>query len=220
MALTQKDFEIENIASRDPGYLLTKEITEAGIPRIYLTDYLIRHPNYERLERGVYVDTSVVTPDNFYILSLHKSAVFSYFSALHLLGVTENKVQPNIFDITLPAGYNKGRVQGKNTGKNRFVEGENLRVHFTPRSKMQLGLETVKTQLGHNVPCFCAERSICEIEKHRKYFDEMQYHLAIRSFFGWEKMNTSRLLEFASEFNVFPAIWDYLNTIDSRKPVK
>ena len=214
MALTQKDNEIDAVASHDPGYLLTKEITDANIPRVYLTDYLVRHPNYERIERGVYVDTSMVTPDNFYILSLHKSVIFSYFSALHLLGVMDNKVQPAVYDITLPAGYNKGRIQGKNTGGNRFVEGKNLRVHFTQRDKMQYGVETVKTSLGHTVSCFCAERSICEIVKHRKDFDEMQYHFAVKSCFNWENLNTAKLLAFAADFKVFPSIWDYLNTID------
>ena len=142
MSFESHDDEIEVLAGKDPGYLLTRDILAAGIPHIYLYDYLERHPEYVKMENGVFVDTGRITPDLFYIMRLHKKVVFSYMSACYLHGMTGLDVPPLIYEINLTHGYNKSRINSKDhepgDGKKKpariLIEGKNLKVHLTTKS--------------------------------------------------------------------------------------
>lgn len=216
MPLTSKDDSIERIAAKDPGYLLTKDILAADISHPYLYDYLERHPEFERIERGIYVNTSIKNPDNMYILYLKRKVIYSHLSALFLLGIIEKEVEPAVFDVTFPHNYNRGRMHGNNLDINRFVEGENLNAFVCSSSDLEKGIVEAKTIYGHTVKCYCADRAVCEVVKDRNRFSDKQYREAINGYFDKAKCECkdfTELLMYADMFKVRETMMDYINLL-------
>ena len=226
MPLDLHDAAIEELANADPGYLFTRDVSNAGIDRPYLYDYLVRHPEYERMERGVYVDTSRITPDNFYLLSLRKKKIiFSHVSALILTGVLKRYTQPDQMEITLPWNYNRCLLHEKedesgNSTKRRFVEGKNVLVHTCESAMVwKDGITEGTTLFGHTVRCYRKERAICEVIRDKDEYSHTVYKEAIRSFFktngdaGSHPWDGKLLLIYASMFGVSDTVMDYLNIL-------
>ena len=168
MGLAAHDEAIEKLAEKDPGYLFTKDVSDAGIGRPYLYDYLSRHPEYKRMERGIYVDTSRTIPDDFYLLSLRKKKIiFSHLSALILSGVIKRDIAPTKMEITLPWNYNRYFLQDSeeedgSVSRRRFTEGRNVLVHTCESDKIwKDGITTASTLQGHQVRCYRKQRAIC-----------------------------------------------------------
>ena len=220
MPLTSKDDSIERIAAKDPGYLLTKDILAANISHPYLYDYLERHPEYERIERGIYVDTSKKNPDNMYILFLKRKVIYSHITALFLLGIISKEIEPAVFDVTFPHNYNRGRMHGNNVDINRFVEGENINAFVCSSADLEKGVVEAKTIYGHIVRCYCADRAVCEVIKDRNKFSDKQYREAINGYFDKTRNGSSDysdLLKYADMFKVRSSVMDYINLLGYAK---
>lgn len=212
MALTTKDILIEKIAEKDKGYLLTRDILRAGISHVYFYDFLERHPEYTRQENGVYINESIVTPDYFYILSLHKKKlIFCGMSACYLLGLTGSVFLPSFYEVTFPSGYNRNRLKGKETGSDLFIEGKNLKVFYAKPKDMEAGSFFASTPLGHEVKVYQKEKAICQVIKNKNDYEPKLYRTVIRSFFSDPNVHTMQLTSFAREYKVYEQVMDYIN---------
>lgn len=213
MGLDKYDAQIEEIAKKDPGYLLSRDVREANIPSPNFLDFLSRHPEYEKQERGVYVDESVATPDKFYLLSYHKNVTYSHMSALYLHGLTGEHYLPDTYEITVPYAYNLNRMKGKNPVNNFFEEGRNLIVHQVYTKELNKGREEVTTPLGHKVVCYCADRAICEVVKNKNSYEMSLFKTVLKAYFSKPDLNSMRLAEYASMFEISDQMFEYMNLL-------
>ena len=209
MARTQFDDEIIALSEKDPGYILSKDVSAAGIEHTYFSDFLIRHPEFVRQERGVYVNQFITEPDTYYILTLHKSVTFSHLTALFLHGIVPME-EKGMSDITLPHAYNKGRMQGNNDGPNMFVENDNIRIFRIYKKDYNRGRVEVNTPYGHKVIAYCPERAVCELISQKSVYGLSNYAKGIKGFFTQDKINLMQLEEFADLFDVKDAVAEYL----------
>ena len=94
---------IVNFIKNSKSVITSKDFKENKISYYYINK-MIENNYIKRIATGIYGKTDSFD-DEFYILQQrYKKAVFSYNTALYLMGETE--VTPDKFDITIPREYN------------------------------------------------------------------------------------------------------------------
>ena len=101
--------------------ITNKQAERIGIKRHVLAS-LAQKGELERVKNGVYKKKDAVD-DDFAAISLsNEQVVFSFHTALYLLGFSDRI--PNAFHISVPQGYNAGYI------KRKFL---NIKVHYIKR---------------------------------------------------------------------------------------
>lgn len=80
--------EINKILNDKNGTLLTSDLKNHNIPRLYLT-LMVRDKLIERVERGVYVSTSHIQDEMYAYQKKYPQIIYSHETALFLYGLTD-----------------------------------------------------------------------------------------------------------------------------------
>ncbi len=153
--------------------------------------------NCERVAKGVYL-ASDAWQDDLYIISLqYKKIVYSHDTALYLLGLSER--EPICFTVTIPRGY-KVDYKGKSP----------LKKVTAVEERYSLGLDTAVTPYGHAVPCYNAERTLCDIFRTDTEMQEKKF--AVKEYLNGKK-NLPRLMEYAKTLQVEKKIKQYMEVL-------
>ena len=195
MKVNKKEI-IEAKILQNQGIIQIADIVAEGISKQYAIKYL-QDRNYERIAKGVYM-ASDAWQDDLYIISLqYKKIVYSHDTALYLLGLSER--EPSYFTVTVPRGY-KVDYRGKSPLKKVTVVEE----------RYSLGMDTVATPYGHIVPCYNAERTLCDIFRTDIEMQEKQF--AVKEYLNGKK-NLPRLMEYARLLHVDKKIKQYVEVL-------
>ena len=187
---------IEEKILQNQGIIRIADIVAEGISRQYAIRYL-QDRNYEKVAKGVYLATDA-WQDDLYIISLqYKKIVYSHDTALYLLGLSER--EPICFTVTVPRGY-KVDYKGNSPLKKVTVVEE----------RYFLGIDTAVTPYGHTVPCYNAERTLCDIFRTDTEMQEKQF--AVKEYLNGKK-NFPRLMEYAKTFRVEKRIKQYMEVL-------
>ena len=176
------------------GYLITKNVTDNNIPRIYLTK-LIKENKIERVSRGVYIKKNVLVDEFVVLQSKSKYAIYSNTTALYLHGFS-NRI-PIKYDITIKSGY-KGSLQKE----------ENVNLFYTKNELLDLGVINYKLDSGNIIRVYDLDKTICDIIKNKKKIDAEIFNKAIREYFYSQKKNTLKLYEYAKKMNIYNKVRD------------
>lgn len=176
------------------GYLITKNVTANGIPRIYLTK-LIKENKIERVSRGVYIKKDVLVDEFVVLQRKSKYAIYSNTTALYLHGLS-NRI-PIKYDITTKSGY-KGSLQKE----------ENVNLFYTKNELLDLGVINYKLDSGNIIRVYDLDKTICDIIKNKKKIDAEIFNKAIREYFYSKKKNTLKLYEYAKKMNIYNKVRD------------
>ena len=153
--------------------------------------------NYERIAKGIYLAQNA-WQDELYIISLqYKKIVYSHDTALYLLGLSER--EPICFTVTIPRGY-KADYKGNGSLKRVTVVEE----------RYSLGIDTATTPYGHTVPCYNAERTLCDIFRTDTEIQEKQ--VAVKEYLNGKK-NLPRLMEYAKILHIEKKIKQYMEVL-------
>lgn len=195
MKVNKKEI-IEAKISQNQGIIQIADIVAEGISKQYAIKYL-QERDYERIVKGVYLAPDA-WQDDLYIISLqYKKIVYSHDTALYLLGLSER--EPIGFTVTVPRGY-KVDYQGMSPLKKVTAVDE----------RYLLGLGTAATPYGHTVPCYNAERTLCDIFRTDTEMQEKQF--AVKEYLKGKK-NLPRLIEYAKMLHVEKKIKQYMEVL-------
>ncbi len=187
---------IEAKILQNQGIIQISDIVTEGISKQYAIKYL-QDRNYERVAKGVYLAPDA-WQDDLYIISLqYKKIVYSHDTALYLLGLSER--EPIYFTVTVPRGY-KVDHRGKSPLKKVTVVAK----------RYSLGIDTAVTPYGHTVPCYNAERTLCDI--FRTDTEKQEKRFAVREYLNGKK-NLPRLMEYAKIFHIEEKIRQYMEVL-------
>lgn len=187
---------IETRILQNQGIIQISDIVAEGVSKQYAIKYL-QDRGYERVAKGVYLAPDA-WKDDLYIISLqYKKIVYSYDTALYLLGLSER--EPFCLTVTIPRGY-KVDYKGQSPIKKVTVVEE----------RYPLGMDTVITPYGHIVPCYNAERTLCDIFRIETDAQEKQF--AVREYLNG-KRNLPRLMEYAKMLHVEKKIKQYMEVL-------
>ena len=185
----------------ESNIITNKQAEEIGIKR-YILALLAQKGKLERVKNGVYKKKDAVD-DDFAAISLNnEQVVFSFHTALYLLGFSDRT--PNVFHISVPQGYNTGHI------KRKF---SNIKVHYVKIDFFDLGISKTKTPLGSSVKCYNMERCICDIVLERKSVDKQIFIDAMTGYFKSKDKNTRNLIKYSRILGIEDEIRKYTEVL-------
>ena len=194
MSVLEKYFLENNI-------ITNKQAEAIGIKRHTLA-LLARKGEIERIKNGVYKKKDAVD-DDFAIISLNNEyVVFSFHTALYLLGFSDRT--PNIFHISVPQGYNVEHIKRKCS---------NIKAHYIKRELFHLGACEIKTPLGVQVKCYNIERCICDIVAERKSVDKQIFTDTMTGYFKSRDKNIRNLIKYSRVLGIEDEIRKYMEVL-------
>lgn len=165
------------------GSIGTREAARMGISRGLLSKW-VQAGKVCRVARGVYQAPGAVADDLEILFQLAPRAVLSHESALYFRGMSGRC--PVRHSITLPTGTNPPRA----------FAGR-VKAYYVKEEWLGAGAGRVRTPSGALVPCYDAERTLCDILRSRGRIDEETLNDALRRYAAAADKDLHRLAEHA-----------------------
>lgn len=187
---------LKQLVDNNNGVISTKMVTETGIPRIYLSEF-VKKGMLERYERGIYISTQG-NEDQMYCFQMRFSqATFSHESALFLQQYIKKMPEQPV--VTVKTGTNTKNLV--NTG---------ARVHSIRPNLYTLGEIERKTRYGRSVRTYDIERSICDIIRTRSRIDSDIIVSTLKKYNDSPEKDFSKLIAYAEKLKVAKILNSYL----------
>lgn len=191
--------KILKILKDNNGIVTTKEVEENNIDKIYLTR-LVKKGVIDKIKRGLYVSKNS-WGDEYFNLVYGTTAIYSYETALYLLGLCESV--PLKYNLSVPRGYNAS-----------LNYNDKVILHFVKREYLEVGKVNIKSPQGQMITCYNAERTICDLLKDKQNQDIETLKYAISEYLKDKKSrDLPKLMEYAKTFNVEGALNNYLEVL-------
>ncbi|HUW63370.1 MAG TPA: type IV toxin-antitoxin system AbiEi family antitoxin domain-containing protein [Spirochaetia bacterium] len=191
--------KLEKLIQQNSGVISTKDVTEAGIPRTYLSEFVKRRI-LERLERGVYI-TKDCHDDEMYRLQIkYEQAIFSHDTALFLHDLTDR--DPIQHSVTVKTGYNT-----------KNIKASGVKVYTIKKELYDLGLISTETPFNRAVKTYDMERTICDIVRSRSQMDIVVLTDALRRYTKRKDKNLPQLMRYADKLRITNVLRKYLEVL-------
>jgi predicted transcriptional regulator of viral defense system len=191
--------KLNNLIDENGGLILTKQLSEAGIPRVYLSS-LVHAGLLVKLERGVYIARDGYDDELYRYQVKYEKAIYSHETALFLHDLTDR--DPIKYSVTVPEGYNASHLRALN-----------FKVYSIKKTLYSLGLSESKTAFGRAVKCYNLERTICDVVKHRNQIDIAVISDAVKRYAVRKDRNVPQLMRYAEKMRVVKPISNYLEVV-------
>lgn len=192
--------KIKKIADENNGFIKTSTVESAGISRPMLRKY-VADCKLEQIRKGLYVLADDLA-DEFALIQIQSTkAVFSYGTALYLLGLSDRT--PHIFDISVPQGTNISRLKRDN---------QNIRCHYVQPDVYDVGITEITSPQGAVVRLYDKERCICDLIKDKDKVDIQIYTQAIKDYFN-TKADRRKLLKYSKALGVEEKVRTYMEVL-------
>lgn len=189
--------QLDNLMEANEGLLLTKEVVSAGISKPVFYDY-VKSRDLHCVGHGMYLSRDAWW-DPFYLLHLScPQIIFSHDVALYFHDLTDR--EPMQHTVTVKTGYNPSRLK----------KNYNAQVYTVKEDLYKVGLITMKTDYGHDVPIYDMERTICDVIRSRRNIEIQTYQDALKWYVRSRDKNLRRLMNYAELFHVEKMLRQYL----------
>ena len=190
--------QIENYVKKNNGIITAAYCRENNIPTIYL-NRLVSDGILIKTASGLYI-TEEADYDEFYFFQYRfKKTVFSYETALFLLGMTD-KI-PEVMDITVQNNYKFNNDIKK------------INIHYVNKKIFDSGTVEATTMYGNPVRVYSYERILCDFIAHKEKMDVETYVKLIRSYSKYEKKDIHKLYEIAALMNVQKPVKEVMEVV-------
>jgi len=196
--MTYKE-KLNDLITENEGLILTKQLSEAGIPRVYLSN-LVDDGLLVRLERGVYIARYGYDDELYRYQVKYEKAIYSHETALFLHDLTDR--DPIKYSVTVPESYNASHLRALN-----------FKVYSIKKALYNLGLSESKTAFGREVKCYNVERTICDIVRHRNQIDIAVISDAIKRYAVRKDRNVPQLMRYAEKMRVVKIVSSYMEVV-------
>lgn len=192
-------YELEKMARKNGGVLLTRETVAAGISKPMLAEF-VKQNAYERVWRGIYCSQECWR-DELYLLQLRcPKIIFSHDTALFLLDMTDQ--EPFRYSATATTGYNPGHLTS-----------EGIKVFTVKKELFNLGVIDSFTPFGHKVAVYGPERTLCDMLRSRNEMEIQSILDSLKSYVRRKDKNLNKLMEYAKLFHVDRRLYQYMEVL-------
>ncbi|WP_067139485.1 type IV toxin-antitoxin system AbiEi family antitoxin domain-containing protein [Oceanivirga salmonicida] len=185
--------KIINYLEKSGGIITSKYCVLNEIPSVYLTR-LVRDNILKKISQGIYVTENADFDELYFFQLRYKKTIFSYYTALYLLGLSDKIIQ-NI-DVTVESGYKFNEIM------------PNVNIKYVKKSLFKLGVIEVETMFGNKVRTYCFERIICDFIKNKNNIDIEIYAKIIRKYINYKNKNLELLYEIASKMGILKEVME------------
>jgi predicted transcriptional regulator of viral defense system len=191
--------KLDELIKSTNGLISTKMVSEAGIPRIYISKF-VKDNIIERKERGVYVARDYCDDEIYRQQMRHGQAVYSHETALFLHKFFSKK--PKSLSMTVKTGFNT-----------KSLRNNGVKVYSIKKDLYSLGIITIETGVGRAVNVYDIERTICDIVRSRSQIDNETLNSSLRMYIKHSRGNLSRLMSYAEMFSIKKVLKGYLDVL-------
>jgi hypothetical protein len=198
MMIMDYEKQIEKHLKDSGGIITSLYCRENGIPTVYLSR-LVEKGVLHRVDSGIYL-TKNGNYDEFYFFQYkYSNSVFSYETALYLLGFTDKIIQ--VKDVTVSSNYkfNKPPV--------------GVRIHYVKKDWLNLGVIVVKTTYGNSVRAYSYERTVCDFILQKENMDPESYVKLLRGYSSYKHKNVHMLYQIASKMKIATEVRDIMEVL-------
>ncbi|MDU6824561.1 MAG: type IV toxin-antitoxin system AbiEi family antitoxin domain-containing protein [Intestinibacter bartlettii] len=190
--------QIEIHLKKSGGIITSAYCRENNIPTVYLSR-LAKEGKLFRVQKGIYIIEGGDYDEYYFFQYQYKKAIFSYETALFLLGVTD-KI-PWRIDVTVYNGY-------------KFNEKKNtLNINYVKKSIYNLGIIQKKTMFGNIVNVYSYERILCDFISNKEKMDTEVYVKLIRYYFKYKDKDIHSLYEIARKMGIEDKVREVMEVV-------
>jgi len=190
---------LKQLANDNGGIIHAIFAEEAGVSRAMLS-YMVKQGSLSRIAKGQYIFPAEI-PDEMLSLSQRSgNIIFSHESALFLHGISGRT--PFEHSITVPDNK-RPSVQIKKACK----------IYYIKPDLFDLGRTERKTIHGNLVPCYDAERTICDIIRSRSRMDEETFLDGIKLYASSKNKDLGKLGSYADKFHIIQKVRDLIGVL-------
>lgn len=184
------------LINENKGFISTKMVSDAGIPRMYLSD-LVKKDILKRIERGIYISADS-SEDKMYCFQMrYEQSIYSHESALILHKILEKSHHQ--YTVTVKTGVNT---------KSLIKSG--AKVYSIKKELYPLGLTTINTDYGRSVKVYNIERCICDIIRSRSQIDPEIISKTLKEYNNNSKKDLQKLIVYAEKLKVLKILLTYM----------
>lgn len=184
---------------KDSGGIITSSYCrENKIPTIYLSR-LFKKGELSKVKNGVYIASDGNYDEYYFFQYQYKKAIFSYETALFLLGETD-KI-PWEIDVTVYNGY---KFNKKQSGVN---------IHYVKKSNYDLGIIEKPTMFGNIVKVYSYERTLCDFIANKNDMDIEVYIKLVRSYHSYKEKNIYSLYDIAKKMGIESKVREVMEVV-------
>lgn len=181
------------LANQNNGVLLTKQVTEANLPREGLSR-LVKEGLLFQVQRGIYVTEKGFVDDFFLLQSRYPKGIYSHETALYLQGYSDRA--PILPTMTFEYGTSTGRM--KEEVKPVIVS-----------SDFSLGAIDIMHN-GSKLAVYCIERALVDMLKPKYDADFEQFLPALKQYASDSNSDINKLFYYAQHFGVDEEMHKYI----------
>lgn len=191
---------IKNIIIENDGFITGKELTERGIPSIYLTRYA-KENNLKKVARGVYAVEEWIIDPYFVFQYTYPKFIYSFNSAIYLHELGD--ILPNYLEVTGPINY---RPYPK--------KKEGIFTHTdTVSESYNLGIIEVNTPLGNIVKVYDKEKTICDLIRNKEKVELEVYVKALNIYAKSKNKDVNKLMRYAKIMKIEEEVLNQMEVI-------
>lgn len=190
--------QIEIHLKKSGGIITSAYCRENNIPTVYLSR-LAKEGKLFRVQKGMYITKDGDYDEYYFFQYQYRKAIFSYETALFLLGVTD-KI-PWRIDVTVYNGYKFNEKQ------------DTLNINYVKKSIYNLGIIQKKTMFGNIVNVYSYERILCDFISNKEKMDTEVYVKLIRSYSKYNDKDIHSLYEIARKMGIEDKVKEVMEVV-------
>ena len=190
--------QIEIHLKKSGGIITSAYCRENNIPTVYLSR-LAKEGKLFRVQKGIYIIEDGDYDEYYFFQYQYKKAIFSYETALFLLGVTD-KI-PWRIDVTVYNGYKFNEKQ------------DTLNINYVKKSIYNIGIIQKKTMFGNIVNVYSYERILCDFISNKEKMDTEVYVKLIRYYFKYKDKDIHSLYEIARKMGIEDKVREVMEVV-------
>lgn len=190
--------QIEIHLKESGGIITSAYCRENNIPTVYLSR-LAKEGKLFRVQKGIYIIEDGDFDEYYFFQYQYRKAIFSYETALFLLGVTD-KI-PWRIDVTVYNGYKFNEKQ------------DTLNINYVKKSIYNLGIIQKKTMFGNIVNVYSYERILCDFIYNKEKMDTEVYVKLIRSYSKYKDKDIHSLYEIARKMGIEDKVKEVMEVV-------
>lgn len=191
--------KLQSLINEHNGVISTKLVTEADIPRTYLSEF-VKKGILERLDRGIYITHHCYDDEMYRFQMKYNQAIFSHETALLFHNLTDR--DPHTYSVTVKTGVNT-----------KSLLNSGAKVYSIKSELYELGSTTAETPYNRIVRTYDMERAICDVIRSRSQMDIEILTEALKRYTKRRDKNIPQLMLYADKFRVTNILKKYLEVL-------
>lgn len=190
---------VKELFAQSGGIACTSEIVSAGCSKTTIASY-VRMGELERIAHGVYALKGAIIDEQYVFQLRSPRIVFSHETALWMNDLTDR--QPFEWSVTVA------------TGRPLAVAlRQDCRCHYVQPHLVDEGVVLLKTEFGHEVRCYNAERTLCDMVRDEKKVGIEELVQGLKFYAERKNKNLPELLRLAALFGVEMEMSRYMGVL-------